>query len=104
MQSEKRFTTEAQRTQRRHNRMTKGRLEMTNGKWRMAHLVSVIRHLSSAIWGFLRELSGEAAYERYLDAARTRPSSSAPFASVLTPAALYRQHLEDKYSHPCRCC
>lgn len=73
---------------------------MTNDKRKMAtpavprQPLSVICYLASSVWEFLRELSGEAACERQLQHAQEGGSRG----------ELYQQHLEEKYSRPCRCC
>jgi hypothetical protein len=54
--------------------------------------------LCSSLWDFLRELSGEAAFERYRDAA------CASFVSSASSALFYIEYLEQKYSRPSRCC
>jgi len=56
---------------------------------------SVICDLSFSFWNFLREVSGEAAYERRL---RQAPGSRAD------AKAIFLRTLEEKYSRPCRCC
>jgi len=50
-----------------------------------------------AVWGWLREVSGDDAYERYLAAGHAD-------GGKLSRGEFYRQHLEQKYSRPCRCC
>ncbi|MFQ5926952.1 MAG: CstA-like transporter-associated (seleno)protein [Terriglobia bacterium] len=81
---------------------------MENDKREMTgrNLVSAIRHLSSRVWGFLREASGETAYERYAKKARGSCASGSPDGkdSVLSPDEFHRQQLEEKYSKPNRCC
>ena len=85
----------------RHSRFLSrpGGIGMTIGGW-----------MSSA-WRWLREVSGDAAYERYLTrAASARVTLSEPDGrakgapSLLTPAEFYRRRVEHKYSRPCRCC
>lgn len=61
---------------------------------RLTRLLSIIWHLSSSVWVFVRELSGETAFERQLKHAQEGCSRG----------ELYQQHLEEKYSRPCRCC
>lgn len=63
---------------------------------------SALNHLSEAglaFWRRLREWCGDAAYERYLQAAARH--SCEPIA---TPGQFYLQQLERKYSKPNRCC
>jgi uncharacterized short protein YbdD (DUF466 family) len=52
------------------------------------------------IWRGLREWSGDAAYERYLQSPQTRAQAS----SVLSPAEFYIEQLNRRYSRPNRCC
>ncbi len=59
------------------------------------YLSSVIRHLSSLLWHFAREVSGEAAYERHLRHAR---------GGRVDARAIFLHTLEEKYSRPSRCC
>jgi hypothetical protein len=47
-------------------------------------------------WRWLRQVSGDDAYERYLRRATGGPR--------LSPSEFYRQGLERKYARPCRCC
>ena len=51
----------------------------------------------SAFWGWLREVSGDDAYERY-EAARGE------LEPRLTPGEFYHQRMERKFTGPCRCC
>lgn len=51
------------------------------------------------LWQGLREWSGDAAYEKYLQ--RAARSGSTP---LLTPEQFYVQQLTRKYSRPNRCC
>ena len=100
--------------------MRKTKLETGNSKLdtlrpRMAFFpIFVFRFSSfvfSALWRWLREVSGDDAYERYLTrAVSARVTLSEPdgraegSASLLSPAEFYRERLERKYSRPCRCC
>jgi uncharacterized short protein YbdD (DUF466 family) len=48
------------------------------------------------LWGYLKEVSGENAYDRYLEAhARTHPDKPA-----LSRKAFYRQRMDEKYNNP----
>lgn len=63
---------------------------------------STLDHLSEArraFWRRLREWCGDAAYERYLQAAARH--SHEPIA---TRGQFYLQQLEKKYCKPNRCC
>ncbi len=51
------------------------------------------------LWRRLREWCGDAAYERYVQAAARNPQSC-----VATREQFYLQQLERKYSKPNRCC
>lgn len=85
---------------------------MMKSKGRMRpprQLSSVIRHSSLLVWQWLREVSGEAAYERYARSHSTAMAcgrGQAPSGRTLrvNPALPYLQWLEAKYSRPCRCC
>ena len=55
--------------------------------------MSLLRRL----WSFIRELSGDSAYETYL----RRASGAAP---PLTRAAFFRDRLARQYERPDRCC
>lgn len=52
------------------------------------------------LWKFLREATGDDAYERYLAHHRTHHPGQAP----LTRQAYYRQQQERKWSKVSRCC
>jgi len=51
----------------------------------------------SALWRWLREVSGDDAYERY-------EATHSDAVSRLSPREFYRQRMERKFSGPCRCC
>ena len=51
------------------------------------------------LWRGLREWSGDAAYERYLECGARRGSKT-----LLSRADFYVQQLNRKYSRPNRCC
>jgi len=52
-----------------------------------------------AIWKWIREVSGDDAYERYL---KIQDNNSGE--QRLTEAEYYCQYLERKYTRPSRCC
>jgi len=54
----------------------------------------------NTIWQFLKEASGETAYERYCVHLRSRH----PDRRVPGKAEFYLLSLEEKYSRPSRCC
>jgi uncharacterized short protein YbdD (DUF466 family) len=51
-------------------------------------------------WNWIREVSGDNAYELYLE----RPRERDAWNSLLSPAEFYRRRVELKYSRPSRCC
>lgn len=56
----------------------------------------------AALWAGIREVSGDSAYERYLERQRRRGEHRR-----LSPEEFYRQRLERKYNRkdsPARCC
>ncbi|MBZ5526429.1 MAG: YbdD/YjiX family protein [Acidobacteriia bacterium] len=61
--------------------------------------IVAISRLAGAAWQSLREWSGDAAYDRYLLIAGTRPG-----AAPLSRSDFYVEHLQRRYSRPSRCC
>ncbi|MGH9863415.1 MAG: CstA-like transporter-associated (seleno)protein [Candidatus Acidiferrales bacterium] len=55
-----------------------------------------LSHGAQVVFAWLREVSGDAAYEKYV--ARLGPQAALP------PDEFYREQLERKYSQPSRCC
>ncbi len=57
-------------------------------------------------WRGLRRLSGDDAYERYLEhrARRHRPEGTHPGGEPLSKAEFFRRRLEDKWDGVKRCC
>ncbi|MGR9108534.1 MAG: YbdD/YjiX family protein [Gammaproteobacteria bacterium] len=56
-------------------------------------------------WQALRTLSGDNAYERYLEShARRHTNEGAPGCTALSKAEFYRQRQEDKWNRLNRCC
>ena len=51
-------------------------------------------------WLGIREWCGDSAYERYVQAQRSRSEET----SLLTPAEFYVEQLNRRYSRPNRCC
>ena len=51
-------------------------------------------------WELLREMTGDAAYERYRQHLRARHPDRRP----LSPREFYLARLNEKYSRPSRCC
>lgn len=66
----------------------------------MRKAASMILPIAQIAWRWLREWSGDAAYELYLRSAATKSASHRP----LDQAAFYVEQLERKYSRPSRCC
>ena len=62
--------------------------------------MTTVRSVLASVWQWLREVSGDAAYERYL-------ARDAGDPAPLSPGEFYRQRLERKYNNkdsPARCC
>lgn len=52
------------------------------------------------LWRGLREWSGDAAYERYVQCVSRKPDSE----PLLTAAEFYVEQMKRKYARPNRCC
>jgi uncharacterized short protein YbdD (DUF466 family) len=63
-------------------------------------VVTEIKRLAAKLWLGIREWCGDSAYERYLQAQRTKPEKS----SLLSPAEFYVERVNRRYSRPNRCC
>lgn len=82
--------------------------------FRVSRLARRSLGVGAAFWAWLRDVTEDSAYERYLvREASARATLSEPegrvegSASLLSPAEFYRQRLDDKYSGrsgPARCC
>jgi uncharacterized short protein YbdD (DUF466 family) len=59
-----------------------------------------MKRLAAKLWLGIREWCGDSAYERYVQAQRTKPEKS----SLLTPAEFYVERVNRRYSRPNRCC
>ena len=59
-----------------------------------------IKRLAAKLWLGIREWCGDSAYERYVQAQRSRPEETC----LLTPAEFYVEQLNRRYSRPNRCC
>lgn len=57
-----------------------------------------VSSFAAAFWAWLRDVSEDSAYERYLEAGGKRLEAG------LSRSEFYRQRLERKYSRPNRCC
>jgi len=59
-----------------------------------------LKYLTILLWQGIREWCGDSAYERYVQAQRTKPENSC----LLTPAEFYVERVNCRYSRPNRCC
>lgn len=59
-----------------------------------------IKRLAAELWLGIREWCGDSAYERYVQAQRTKPEK----CCLLTPAEFYVERVNRRYSRPSRCC
>jgi uncharacterized short protein YbdD (DUF466 family) len=59
-----------------------------------------LKRLTAKLWHGIREWCGDSAYERYVQAQRTKPEKSC----LLTPAEFYVERVNRRYSGPNRCC
>ena len=65
------------------------------------------QRLRAGAWSWLRQVSGDAAYENYLRCARRQALSEAAAESspvLLSPAEFYLDALRRRYSSVSRCC
>lgn len=58
------------------------------------------RHIMQTAWRGLREWSGDAAYDRYLDSRAVRRGT----VSALSRKNFYLEQVNRRYSRPNRCC
>jgi uncharacterized short protein YbdD (DUF466 family) len=65
----------------------------------MKTLLNRIRELLSAVWTGLRQWSGDAAYERYVECAMKQGGPK-----PLSESEFYVEQLNRRYSRPNRCC
>lgn len=65
----------------------------------MHRIVERFKIAAESFWRGLREWSGDAAYDRYMDCIR-REGGDTP----LSEAEFYVEQLNRKYSKPSRCC
>lgn len=75
---------------------THGRIE----KHRALALAKGMKRLAVNLWLGIREWCGDSAYERYVQAQKTKSEKSA----LLTPAQFYVERVDRRYSRPNRCC
>jgi len=59
-----------------------------------------LRRLVGALWLGIREWCGDSAYERYVQAQKTKTEKSC----LLTPGQFYVERVNRRYSRPNRCC
>jgi uncharacterized short protein YbdD (DUF466 family) len=62
--------------------------------------LGTLKRLAQRAWVGVREWCGDSAYERYVQARRSRPDET----SLLTPTEFYVEQLDRRYSRPNRCC
>jgi uncharacterized short protein YbdD (DUF466 family) len=67
---------------------------------RWAQNRGAVKRWAQRAWLGVREWCGDSAYERYVQARRSRPEET----SLLTPAEFYVEQLNRRYSRPNRCC
>lgn len=59
-----------------------------------------LKQVAQRAWLGIREWCGDSAYERYVQAQRSRADKT----SLLTPTEFYVEQLNRRYSRPNRCC
>jgi uncharacterized short protein YbdD (DUF466 family) len=59
-----------------------------------------MKHFAAKLWLGIREWCGDNAYERYVQAQKTKPETSC----LLTPTEFYVERVNHRYSRPNRCC
>jgi uncharacterized short protein YbdD (DUF466 family) len=69
-------------------------------KSRALALALRIKLVAAKLWLGIREWCGDSAYERYVQAQRTKPEKSC----LLTPTEFYVERVNRRYSRPNRCC
>lgn len=75
---------------------TEGRMQNLRG----LAVASRLRRLTTKLWLGIREWCGDSAYERYVQAQRTKAERS----GLLTPTEFYVERMNRRYSRPNRCC
>jgi hypothetical protein len=63
-----------------------------------------LRRMAVRLWWWLRQTTGDAAYENYLRAANRAECSSDLGAAPLSPRDFYLDSLRRRYSRISRCC
>ena len=74
------------------------RAEIHTEKPRALAVAVWLKRLAADLWLGIREWCGDSAYERYVQAQRTKPEN------LLTPAEFYLERVNRRYSRPNRCC
>jgi uncharacterized short protein YbdD (DUF466 family) len=69
-------------------------------KHRALALATRMKRLAVNLWLGIREWCGDSAYERYVQAQKTKSEKS----GLLTPAQFYVERVHRRYSRPNRCC
>ena len=59
-----------------------------------------MKRLAARLWLGIREWCGDSAYERYVQAQRTKAEKSC----LLSPTEFYVERVNRRYSRPNRCC
>jgi uncharacterized short protein YbdD (DUF466 family) len=68
---------------------------------RRAHALAIwMKRLATKLWLGIREWCGDSAYERYVQAQKTKAEKSC----LLTPTEFYVERVNRRYSRPNRCC
>ena len=65
----------------------------------MKRTLQIVKRAAGLLWRGLREWSGDAAYDRYLECAKRSKGNE-----TLTESEFYVEQLNRKYSRPNRCC
>jgi uncharacterized short protein YbdD (DUF466 family) len=63
-------------------------------------LATWMKRLAAKLWLGIREWCGDSAYERYVQAQRTKAEKSC----LLSPTEFYVERVNRRYSRPNRCC
>ncbi|MDQ1410613.1 MAG: putative Selenoprotein [Acidobacteriaceae bacterium] len=67
---------------------------------RALRVATDMKRLAAKLWLGIREWCGDNAYERYVQAQRTKHEKSC----LLTPTEFYVERVSRRYSRPNRCC
>ena len=69
-------------------------------KLRTLTIAAWMKRSAAKLWLGIREWCGDSAYERYVQAQKTKPEKSC----LLTPTEFYVERVNRRYSRPNRCC